>query len=238
MWADLLQFAANYEIKLAADSPSLFEQYYRILVDANKRFNLTSITEPQEVLIKHFLDSLMLLSLFPLQAEKILDVGSGAGLPGVPLKIARPRLFLTLLDSLQKRVKFLQQLTKQLQLDQVECYHGRAENLGQKDPWRENYDFVLARAVARLNVLTELCLPFVRVGGYFVAYKGPEGERELQEAEYAITELGGEKGKIWHYELPQKMGIRTLLVIKKIKSTPIKYPRKAGLPSKRPLVKP
>ena len=237
MWDELLHLTAQYGANLPADTPLLYRQYYRYLIEINKKINLTSITAPQEVLIKHFLDSLMILTQFPLQKEKVLDVGSGAGLPGVPLKIALPELSLTLLDSLQKRINFLQQLTEHLELTQVKCLHGRAEDLARKQIWRESFDFVLARAVARLNVLTELCLPFVRVGGFFVAYKGPEGENELQEAEYAISELGGKTDVVWHYELPRQMGARTLIAIKKVKPTSARFPRKAGLPAKRPLTR-
>lgn len=234
MFSELSKLSQELGISLPATAPSLFARYYEFLISENKQVNLTRITEVQEVMIKHFLDSLMLLVPFPQLPGLLLDLGSGAGLPGIPLKIARPALKLTLVDALQKRINFLRQLTDKLQL-QVNCLHGRAEDYGKDGAYREMYQLVVSRAVAKLNVLLELCLPFVAVGGHFVAYKGPEGESELAAAKDALRELGGSPVQVWHYELPQQLGQRSLIIIRKDQVTPAKYPRKAGVPAKRPL---
>ncbi|HZK24499.1 MAG TPA: 16S rRNA (guanine(527)-N(7))-methyltransferase RsmG [Oscillospiraceae bacterium] len=235
MWNELSHLSTDLGISLPETAPSLFRRYYELLIYHNKQINLTRITEAQEVMIKHFLDSLMLLVIFPQLSGPLLDLGSGAGLPGIPLKLARPSLELTLLDALQKRINFLQQLSENLQLTGVNYLHGRAEDYGQQIAYREKFPLVVSRAVAKLNVLLELCLPFVAVGGFFVAYKGPEGEKELQLAEHALLALDGEPVKVWTYDLPRQFGKRSLLVIRKNSRTSARYPRKAGLPAKRPL---
>jgi 16S rRNA (guanine527-N7)-methyltransferase len=235
MFKQLSTLAQQFGLSLPPAAPALFARYHHFLLEENKKFNLTRITAAEEVMIKHFLDSLMLLVIFPDVSGPLLDLGSGAGLPGIPLKLARPTLALTLLDALQKRVNFLQQLSTHLSLEQVSFLHGRAEDLGQESKLREKYPLVVSRAVAKMPVLLELALPFVALGGYFIAYKGPEGATELQEAENALQELGGSLHKLWHYDLPQQFGKRSLIVIKKEHVTPEKYPRRAGVPAKRPL---
>jgi 16S rRNA (guanine527-N7)-methyltransferase len=217
---------------LAADQ---FRRYYETLIYENKKVNLTRITDESEVYIKHFLDSLEVLAWHGTITTALLDVGSGAGLPGLPLKIACPQLSLTLIDSSRKRVHFLKNTAAQLELDTVTALHGRAEDFAQNLAYREQFPLVVSRAVARMNVLSELCLPFVSLGGFFVAYKGPEGQSELDEAIPAIAELGGATETVWPYTLPDQLGERTLLIIKKVSATPKKYPRKAGLPEKKPL---
>lgn len=235
MGNELDEYLSAREIALPAAAAPLFDRYYELLISANRKVNLTRITMQQEVFIKHFLDSLELLTWQRQLSGPLLDVGSGAGLPGFPLKIACPELSLTLLDSSRKRVAFLRETARELGFDQVTALHGRAEDFGSNQAYREQFQLVVSRAVARLSVLCELCLPFVSPGGYFVAYKGPDGIAELAEAQTALTELGGRAETTLPYVLPHNMGQRLLVLIKKEKMTPKKYPRKAGIPEKRPL---
>ncbi|MCL4516192.1 MAG: 16S rRNA (guanine(527)-N(7))-methyltransferase RsmG [Firmicutes bacterium] len=223
---------------LALDSAQidLFMDYLAELMDWNKRINLTAIREEREIVQKHFVDSLTCLQAAPFPAgSRVIDVGSGAGFPGVPLKIARPDLAVTLLDSLQKRVAFLEHLREKLGLDGILVVHGRAEDLAHSPLHRESYDVATARAVARLRVLAEYVLPFVRVGGTFIAQKGPEAEAELEEALAAFKKLGGEFRRIKKLALPHEAGDRNLVVIEKVSPTPSNLPRKAGTPEKKPL---
>lgn len=214
-----------------------FALYYRTLIEWNEKMNLTAITEESEVYWKHFYDSLTLLSSSHFQRSgELLDVGAGAGFPGIPLMITEPEIHVTVLDSLQKRIGFLQELTQLLDLRDFRGLHGRAEDYGQDVKYRESYPQVTARAVARLNVLAELCLPFVEVGGIFFAMKGPEAEEEIQEAEPAIVKLGGEIIEVQRFELPVVLGQRTIVAVRKIRRTPWEYPRKAGTPAKKPLL--
>ncbi|MBX6394655.1 MAG: 16S rRNA (guanine(527)-N(7))-methyltransferase RsmG [Alicyclobacillaceae bacterium] len=216
---------------------ALFEKYYEKVVEANQTVNLTAITEREDVFWKHFFDSLTVLACPGVpDAGSVVDVGTGAGFPGLVLAIARPGFDVVLLDSLQKRVRFLETVVGELGLDGVRVVHGRAETVGQSAGWRENFDVATARAVARLNVLAELLLPLVRLGGVAVAWKGPGVEEEVQEAQRALRELGGEIEHIHWCTLPEGRGERALVVIRKVATTPKKYPRKPGLPQKRPLV--
>ncbi len=215
-----------------------FDHYIGLLIEWNKKFNLTAITDPEEIIIKHFADSLSISNLFDLtQYHSVIDVGTGAGFPGIPLKICYPNLKLTLLDSLNKRIEFLNYVISELGLSNVECIHGRAEELGHNDCYREKYDLCVSRAVANLSSLSELCIPFVKVGGYFVSYKGDKAKEEYQNAENAITLLGCSLDKSYQYDLIMKeqIGNRTLLSYIKNVSTVDKYPRRAGIPVKRPL---
>jgi 16S rRNA (guanine527-N7)-methyltransferase len=235
VWNELLASANRRGIPLPATAENDFSLYFAFMMQENTKVNLTRITDPREACYKHFLDSLELLAWHDRLNGSVLDVGSGAGLPGIPLKIACPEITLTLLDSSQKRVAFLQQALGKLAMTNARAIHGRAETLGRDPLHRESYPLVVSRAVARLTVLSELCLPFVAHGGAFVAYKGPEGPAEAEEAAGAILQLGGQMEEIRPYTLPEQMGSRTLLVIRKTGQTPSRYPRKPGLPEKRPL---
>ncbi len=214
------------------------EKYYEILVEKNKVMNLTAITEYEDVLKKHFLDSLALCQMIDLKEKKVklLDLGTGAGFPGIPLKIFFPELEITLMDSLNKRIIFLQEVIAELGLTKIAAVHGRAEETALKPEYREKYDFCVSRAVARLVSLAEFCLPFVKQGGYFVPYKSGEIQVELQEAKFAVRELGGEIINTQEFQLPNSDIHRTLIQIKKIKQTPKKYPRAGGKPLKQPLL--
>lgn len=214
------------------------EKYYEILVEKNKVMNLTAITEYEDVLKKHFLDSLALCQMIDLKEKKVklLDLGTGAGFPGIPLKIFFPELEITLMDSLNKRIIFLQEVIAELGLTKIAAVHGRAEETALKPEYREKYDFCVSRAVARLVSLAEFCLPFVKQGGYFVPYKSGEIQVELQEAKFAVRELGGEIINTQEFQLPNSDIHRTLIQIKKIKQTLKKYPRAGGKPLKQPLL--
>ncbi|WP_197081082.1 16S rRNA (guanine(527)-N(7))-methyltransferase RsmG [Gordoniibacillus kamchatkensis] len=215
-----------------------FDAYFRILVEWNVKMNLTGITERDQVYIKHFYDSLTLAFFMPMEAVRAMaDIGSGAGFPGIPLKIVFPHLQLTIVDSLQKRIHFLEHLTSELSLSDVSCVHGRAEDVARSAQHRDRYDLVTARAVARLAVLNELCLPFVCQNGMFVAMKGSGGEEELAEADLSLQQLHGKLERKERLSLPVEDAGRTLFFIRKTASTPAKYPRKAGMPAKEPLVR-
>lgn len=214
-----------------------FILYKDILLEWNEMMNLTAITDEKDVMIKHFLDSLSCMQSKYLKSEgKMIDVGTGAGFPGIPLKMSLPNIQLTLLDSLKKKLGFLEEVSKQLGLQGVEFVHGRAEDIAQDENHREKYDLAVSRAVASLNVLVEYCLPFVKVGGYFICQKGPGIIEELPQAEKAIRVLGGEVVEQIAIPLPFSDRIHHIVVIKKIKQTPIKFPRKAGKPSKEPII--
>lgn len=224
------------DVALTDQQMAQFDTYFHLLVEWNEKMNLTAITEEKEVYLKHFYDSLLVglkMSLNPQAA--ICDVGSGAGFPSIPLKILYPELSVTIVDSLKKRITFLQELTDQLGLTNVHLYHDRAETFGQNPEFREQFDYVTARAVARLNVLAELCLPLVKKDGYFLALKAAKSDEELQEAKPAIAQLGGKFIEEKTMALPLSGDERHLLVIQKKKVTPKKYPRKPGLPNKQPI---
>lgn len=224
------------DVALTDQQMAQFDTYFHLLVEWNEKMNLTAITEEKEVYLKHFYDSLLVglkMALNPQAA--ICDVGSGAGFPSIPLKILYPELSVTIVDSLKKRITFLQELTDQLGLTNVHLYHDRAETFGQNPEFREQFDYVTARAVARLNVLAELCLPLVKKDGYFLALKAAKSDEELQEAKPAIAQLGGKFIEEKTMALPLSGDERHLLVIQKKKVTPKKYPRKPGLPNKQPI---
>lgn len=219
-------------------SDALFEKldlYARLLVEWNEKINLTAITDPEGIVIKHFVDSLLLARAVDLpQNARLIDVGTGAGFPSVPVGLYRPDLRITLLDSLNKRILFLEELTASLGMD-VLCRHGRAEEVGKEAAFREKYDVATARAVANLRDLSEYCLPFVKVGGCFAALKGYEIEQELEEAGYAIAQMGGEVASVQKYDLGEEAR-RAIVVIKKVRQTPAKYPRPAAKMKKSPLI--
>ena len=211
-----------------------FVTYYESLVEWNKVMNLTAITDFEEVLEKHFLDSLSIVKTLDLnKKETMIDVGTGAGFPGLPLKIVFPKLKVTLLDSLNKRVEFLNYVIKSLNLQEIETIHGRAEDFARNSSYREKYDLVVSRAVANLSTLSEYCLPFAKVGGIFASYKSEKAEEEMKESKNAIFLLGGKMKKCEIFSLGNN--IRKIIVIEKKETTSSKYPRKAGLPSKKPL---
>lgn len=233
----LQQAVSEWGLILSDQQLRQFAQYFERLVETNKVMNLTAITEPREVYVKHFYDSLLLAkSLDIKEVDSLIDVGTGAGFPGIPLKIAFPHLRLVLLDSLKKRVQFLRETADALGLKEVECVHGRAEDLAKQKGYRQSFDLVTARAVARLNVLAEYCLPFVKVGGYFVSMKGPSVGEEITEAKRALFILGKTTVEREEFQLPEGMGTRNILIMKKRDQTPKAYPRKAGTPAKQPLV--
>ncbi|MGI6607286.1 MAG: 16S rRNA (guanine(527)-N(7))-methyltransferase RsmG [Peptococcia bacterium] len=215
---------------------SQFALYGEELLNWNKKFNLTAITAEKEIIIKHFYDSALGLKAWRFQGnETVLDLGTGAGFPGLPLKIINPALEITLVDSLQKRVGFLREMIKLLGLNGAEAIHGRAEELGQNQAFREKYDLVVSRAVAGLAVLVEYCLPLVKPGGVMLAYKGADAEQEIEAARKAVAILGGEIAEMETFALPLEMGKRSIILLKKVKQTPGAYPRKPGLPGKKPL---
>ena len=210
-----------------------FYLYYKMLLEWNEKMNLTAITDLEDIVVKHFVDSLMVLKFLPSETISLIDVGTGAGFPGVPLKIIKPQNKITLLDSLNKRLCFLNALKEKLSLD-FELVHARAEELGRKENYRENFDVSTSRAVASLNVLSEYCLPFVKVGGLFIAMKSGSFEEELKFAKKSISLLGGKVEKIEKFELPSNIS-RTIIVIKKIKNTEKTYPRASAKIKKSPL---
>jgi len=229
------QVLAEKDIHLSDKQMAQFDRYFHLLVEWNEKMNLTAITDREEVYLKHFYDSLTLAFDVDFSTGLTLcDVGSGAGFPSIPLKIAFPELQITIVDSLNKRITFLTELTNQLEID-ASLYHDRAETFGQNPQFRASFDFVTARAVARLNVLTELCLPLVNQEGYFYALKAAKSEEELAEAKPAIAQLGGKFIGEQAIELPKISDKRHILIIQKKKPTPKKYPRKPGLPNKQPI---
>lgn len=210
--------------------------YYELLTEWNSFMNLTAITKYEDVLKKHFVDSVSLIQAVDVRKEfTLIDVGTGAGFPGLALKIAYPELKVTLLDSLQKRIQFLDAVIEKLGLEGIETIHGRAEDFAKPQKLRENFDLCVSRAVANLSTLSEYCLPFVKVGGYFIPYKSEKIAQEKEEAEKALELLGGKFERQVEFMLPSSDIYRNLFVIKKVKETPKKFPRKAGLPAKEPI---
>ena len=231
---DLLRkYALTFNIDITQRELDQFSLYATILLDWNQKMNLTAITEPEDIVIKHFLDSLMLLPLLEKENTSLIDIGSGAGFPGIPLKIMRPSLNLTLLDSQEKKVDFLKFLSQSLDQKNL-CIHGRAEALSRENAFREAFDYAVARAVASLNILCELSLPFIKQGGFFLACKGPGLEAEMTGIKEALAKLGGNIVDRLFINLPNE-NTRSIAVIKKISQTPAKYPRIYGKIVKSPL---
>lgn len=223
-------------IRLTGDQKSQFDLYYELLIEWNRVMNLTGITDYDEVNLKHFTDSLTISRIIDMaQINTLIDVGTGAGFPGIPIKIAFPHIKVYLLDSLNKRIKFLNEVIKKLGLKNIYAFHGRAEDFAKDRQYREKFDVCVSRAVANLSTLSEYCIPFVKTGGYFVSYKGGDSDEEVVRSENAITLLGGEIENTDRFFLPDTDMGRTLIKIRKRKSTPNRYPRKAGIPSKEPL---
>lgn len=233
---NFLKYLKEWKIELSDVQIQQFIQYYELLVEKNKVMNLTGITEWEEVVQKHFVDSLALVKAVDLsQKSRILDMGTGAGFPGIPLKIAFPDLEIVLLDSLNKRIKFLQEVIDNLGLTGIEAYHGRAEEFARKEEFREQFDYVVSRAVANLSTLSEYCIPYVKLHGQFIPYKSGEITEELEKSQKAIQILGGKLLEVKEFSLPDSDIGRSLVVIEKIESTRKKYPRNGGKPSKEPL---
>lgn len=236
---DTSQFQRDAEelgIFLTDEQIGQFLRYYELLIEWNEKINLTAITEYQDVMKKHFIDSISLVKACNLKQEiRLIDVGTGAGFPGLALKIAFPNLEVTLLDSLNKRILFLEAVVRELGLSKVETVHGRAEDLARQKPFRETFDLCVSRAVAKLSTLSEYCLPFVKTGGQFISYKSEKISEEIENAEKAIRILGGRLERQVEFCLPESDIYRNLSVIKKVKETDMKYPRKAGVPGKTPL---
>lgn len=225
----------EHGIELTEKQLEQFETYYEMLVEWNQKVNLTAVTEKKEVYLKHFYDSLTPLFYVDIKdSASVCDVGAGAGFPSIPIKIVRPDLKITIVDSLNKRVNFLNELSADLGLDKMHLVHDRAENFGQYTA-RHMFDVVTARAVANLNVLLELCLPLVRTGGHFIVLKGKKGLEELEDSAFALDLLGGKVVETFSFELPEEDSTRHILNIKKTHKTPAKYPRKPGTPNKSPL---
>lgn len=211
-----------------------FEKYKDLLLEWNKKINLTAITEEDDIILKHFIDSMTILKHID-ENSSIVDVGTGAGFPGIPIKIANSSINVTLVDSLNKRLIFLEEVIKNLNLEKIKTVHSRAEEFGQNKNYREKFDIATSRAVANLSVLVEYLLPLVKVGGKCVCMKGSDIEEEVQNSKDAIKTLGGQIEKVEEFTLPASDIKRNIIVIKKIKQTPNKYPRKPGVPSKSPL---
>ena len=240
---DLTSFEKGLEqlsITLSGEQKQQFLTYYEYLVEKNKVMNLTAITEYEEVITKHFLDSLAVVKTSCFKPEKLagkrlIDIGTGAGFPGIPLKIAFPKLEILLLDSLNKRINFLNEVTEMLGLTKINTVHGRAEDYAKQKGYRESFDFCVSRAVANLSTLSEYCIPFVKQGGCFISYKSGSVDQELIQAEKAVKILGGQREEVVRFSLADTDMDRSFVVIHKAKPTPKKYPRQAGLPSKEPL---
>ena len=232
----LKEDALSFGVELNENQLMQFQKYYEMLIEWNEKINLTAITDFDEVLKKHFLDSIAIGRLLDTGADlTVLDIGTGAGFPGIPIKIAFPKTKVSLLDSLNKRVNFLNEVIHELGLENINAFHGRAEDFAKKDLMREKFDLVVSRAVANLSSLSEFCLPYVKVGGKFVSYKSEKALEELEASNNAISILGGGNVRTDEFLLPGTEFNRTFVVIEKMKETPAKYPRKAGTPVKQPL---
>ena len=239
-FSTLINNCKKWNIILTEKLIKQFDQYYDLLVEWNSFMNLTAITEFDEVCQKHFLDSLSIVKAYPdhyfeENTFQLIDIGTGAGFPSIPIKIVFPNLKFTLVDSLNKRIKFLNEVIDQLQLSDCTAVHGRAEDLAKNSSYREQYDFCVSRAVANLSTLCEYCMPYVKVGGRFVSYKSEKITEEAEKAKHAIFVLGGKSERQVEFTLPDSDIYRNIYIIQKEKITPKKYPRKAGLPSKEPL---
>ncbi|MDF2890249.1 MAG: rsmG [Clostridia bacterium] len=233
----LQQGLQQLNIEATPETLDKFELLKGLLVEWNEKINLTAITESKEVDIKHFVDSATCLATgYIKDGHEVIDVGTGAGFPGVPVKILNASLKVTLLDSLNKRIKYLEDVVNKLELKEVTLVHSRAEDGGMNKLYREKYDIALSRAVAAMNILCEYCLPFVKVGGYFICQKGPSYKEELESAQNAIDVLGGKIREVKGFKLPNSEITHYIIIIQKIKATPPKYPRKAGKPAAEPVI--
>ena len=237
----LVNICNKINIEISDDQINCFEKYYELLIEKNKVMNLTAITDKEDVIVKHFIDS---IALIPYLLDKgininnklkIIDIGTGAGFPGLPLKIMMPDVKFTLLDSLNKRVSFLNEVIDELKLKDIEALHGRAEDYASDNKYREKYDICVSRAVANLSTLSEYCIPFVKEDGFFISYKAGESEEEINNSKNAIKILGGKINKVEEFVLPGTDASRVFVFIRKLELTDKKFPRKAGVPAKKPL---
>ena len=228
-------YLKELEINLEKVQIEQFYNYMNLLLEWNEKINLTAITEPKEVIIKHFVDSLTIAKYIP-QGATLVDMGTGAGFPGIPLKIYRKDIKITLVDSLNKRIKFLDEVIEQLDLKGIETIHARAEEFGKNSKYRESFDVATSRAVANLSTLSEYLIPLVKVNGKCICMKGPDIEEEIQNGKRAIKILGGNISKVDTFELPNTDIKRTILIVDKVQNTSSKYPRKPGMPAKEPIV--
>lgn len=232
----LIENMKMISVELTDKQVSQFIKFYEMLVEWNKVMNLTGITEYDEVVMKHFVDSLSIVKVNGFDnVTSIIDVGTGAGFPGIPLKIVFPEIKITLLDSLNKRIRFLNSVIDELELENIETIHGRAEDFSKKEDYREQYDLCVSRAVANLATLSEYCLPYVKEDGYFLPYKSGDIKEEAANSKKAVKILGGSIEDIISFEIPDTDMARTILKIHKTKATPKRFPRKAGLPTKEPI---
>lgn len=232
----LVNLCDMFHVKLSNGQVDQFNRYYELLVKKNEVMNLTAITDYHEVCLKHFADSISLSQYYDMSSvDSLIDVGTGAGFPGIPLKILFPNLNVTLLDSLNKRLLFLEDVIDELELDNIKTVHSRAEEAGRMKNLRENYDLCVSRAVANLSTLSEYCLPLVKVGGIFISYKAGEVEDEINSAKHAIKKLGGKIKSVEEFSLPDSDISRSFVIIEKVNETSNLYPRKPGTPNKKPL---
>lgn len=232
---ELIEKAKKVNIEIDDKKEEQFYNYMKLLLEWNEKINLTAITEQNDIILKHFIDSIT-INKYIEQSNSIIDIGTGAGFPGIPLKIMNQNKKITLVDSLNKRINFLNEVCKEISLENIQCIHARAEELASDLEYRENYETVVSRAVARLNVLIEYMLPFVKKGGLCICMKGQNIDRELEEAKNAIKVLGGKIKSVESFFLPDSDIERNVIIIEKVVETPKKYPRKAGLPSKQPII--
>jgi len=231
---DIKELLNQIQIELSDEQIEKFYNYMNELLEWNTKINLTAITDPKEVILKHFVDSLT-IDKYVKNTNTMIDVGTGAGFPGIPIKISNDNLQITLLDSLNKRILFLEDIINKLELQNIQTIHLRAEEAGNNKKYRESYDIAISRAVAQLNILSEYLLPLVKIGGKVICMKGSNVQEELEQAQKAIEILGGEIEKVEKFSLPNTDMERNIIIIKKIKNSPLKYPRKAGTPSKEPI---
>lgn len=230
----MIELARMINDELTEDQVENFFKYMNLLLEWNEKINLTAITDVDDIILKHFIDSMTVLKYIE-KDKSIIDVGTGAGFPGIPIAIMREDVKITLLDSLNKRINFLNEVCSELKINNIETIHGRAEEAGQNKQYREKYDIAVSRAVANMTTLSEYLIPFVKVGGICICMKGSEIDHELEQAKFAIKELGGKIEKVEKFNLPDSDIERNIVIIKKIKPTPNRYPRKAGMPSKMPI---
>lgn len=232
---NMKQYSKKIGIVLEEEQIEQFYQYEKLLLIWNEKINLTAITKPEEIILKHFIDS-MTIAKYIGANKKLIDVGTGAGFPGIPLKIIRKDIQITLLDSLNKRVQFLNEIIKQLKLEEIETVHGRVEEFGKNKKYREMFDYATSRAVANLTTLSEYLLPLVKIEGKCICMKGSTVKEEIDQSQKAIAILGGKIEEIEAFQLPESDIDRHIILLRKIKQTPAKYPRKPGTPSKEPIL--